>query len=111
MKVRILVSGIARDIESKGKKHTFSECWVSLPGLPYPVRWIITVLILAPRAIMTYPCCFKVRDRRILFSFNFRQAVPVKVLTMFLCAELLRRVLASSGLSIPVFSCCPKGLA
>lgn len=79
MKVRILVSGIARDIESKGKKHTFSECWVSLPGLPYPVQVDhYGVIDLAP-GDYDVPMLFQVRDRRISVGFNFRQAAPVKV--------------------------------
>lgn len=79
MKVRILVSGVAREIESKGKKHTFSECWVSLPGLPYPVQVDhYGVIDLAP-GDYDVPMLFQVRDRRIALSFNFKQASPVKV--------------------------------
>lgn len=79
MKVRILVSGLVREFESKGKKHIFSECWVSLPGMPYPVQVdYYGVIDLAPGDYHV-PMLFEVRDRRISVSFNFKQAIPAKV--------------------------------
>lgn len=78
MNIRILVSGLVREIESKGKKHFFSECWVSLPGLPYPVQVDhYGVIDLAP-GDYDVPLLFEVHDRRVSVRFNFKQAVPVK---------------------------------
>lgn len=78
MKIRILVSGLVREFNSKGKNHTFSECWVSLPGLPYPVQVDhYGVIDLAP-GDYDVPMLFQVRDRRISVGFNFKQAVQVK---------------------------------
>lgn len=78
MKIRILVTGLFREIDSKGKKHIFSECWVSLPGLPYPVQVDhYGAIDLAP-GDYDVPMLFQVQDRRVSVRFNFKQASPVK---------------------------------
>lgn len=78
MKVRVLITGLFREFDSKGKKHTFSEIWVSLPGLPHPVQLDhYGVIDLAP-GDYDVPMLFEVRDRRAMPRYNFHQAVPVK---------------------------------
>lgn len=78
IKFRVLVTGASRDIQSKGKTHTFSEVWVSFPGLPYPTQVDhYGIIDLAPGEYEV-PVLFRVRDGRINTGFNFKSAQLVK---------------------------------
>lgn len=79
MKVRILVTGVFREITSaNGKKHVFSEIWVSLPNMPYPVQLDHYGSIDLAPAEYDVPVLFHVRDRRLNIQFNFAQSVQIK---------------------------------
>lgn len=79
MKVRVLVTGVFREITSaNGKKHIFSEIWVSLPNMPYPVQLDHYGSIDLAPAEYDVPVLFNVRDRRLNIQFNFAQSVQIK---------------------------------
>lgn len=79
MKVKVLVTGVFREITSaNGKKHIFSEIWVHLPNMPYPVQIDHYGHIDLPPAEYDVPVLFNVRDRRLSIQFNFAQSVQIK---------------------------------
>lgn len=79
MKVKVLVTGVFREITSaNGKRHIFSEIWVSLPNMPYPVQIDHYGPIDLSPAEYEVPVLFNVRDRRLSIQFNFAQAVQIK---------------------------------
>ena len=65
MKVKVfLVTGVFREITSgNGKKHIFSEIWVHLPNMPYPVQMIITAILTFRLAEYDVPVLFNVPGR------------------------------------------------
>lgn len=78
MKLRVVVTGVARTITSKGKDHTFSEVWAYLPNMPFPVQVDVYGSIDLAAGEYDVPVLFEARDRRLSAGFNFRQASVYK---------------------------------
>lgn len=79
MKVKVLVTGLHRDITaSNGKKHRFSEAWVYLPNTPFPVQVDHYGDIDCDPGDYEVPVLIDVRDRRMSVRLDFGKAVPVK---------------------------------
>lgn len=79
MKVKVLVTGSRREITSaNGRKHIFSDIWVSFPGLPYPAQVDHYGAVELPAGEYDVPLNFEVRDRRPGLRFDFSSATAVK---------------------------------
>lgn len=80
MKVKVLVTGSRREIVSaNGRKHIFSDIWLSLPGLPYPAQVDFYGAIDLPAGEYDVPLNFEVRERRPGIRLDFSSATPCKV--------------------------------
>lgn len=79
MKVKVLVTGLYRDITAtNGKKHRFSEAWVYLPNAPFPVQVDHYGDINVDPGDYEVPLLIDVRDRRMGVRLDFGKATLIK---------------------------------